>query len=198
MTTTPPVIKAVDNSGCGLQVVFDWHGDRHSHRIQYVQSDLALDLLHSVEGVGSESWPASPPLQQLSIESRPTGDVGLLLGMAGKSHWSASIEADHVHQRLVFDIACRTNEPSERLISSYRHMGGHAGTAGTAIEIVFPKVVLLLDVDTSGDSACRAHVDERACSIQPVITGGPGATVRWRYHMGLSHGKEAEGRGGIR
>ena len=51
-------------------------------------------LLESIEGTATDDWPPSPPLQSLSIETLPDGRrVALLVGMAGRSHWSASIEA---------------------------------------------------------------------------------------------------------
>lgn len=75
-------------------------------------------LLESIEGDSTEDWPASPAIQECTIESRTTGDVALLVGMAGKSFWSISIhfEADS----LVFDVACRHQAPPAFLGSSYR------------------------------------------------------------------------------
>ncbi len=73
-------------------------------------------LLESCEGQSSDTWPASPPLQQLLIEPRgAAGHVALLVGMAGRSHWSLSIEplVDRVGFR--FDAACRLSGPPEWL-----------------------------------------------------------------------------------
>lgn len=71
-------------------------------------------LLESLEGQSGDIWPASPPMQQLLIESRAeAGHVALLVGMAGRSHWSLSVEplADRVGFR--FDAACRLGGPPD-------------------------------------------------------------------------------------
>ena len=68
-------------------------------------------MLESVEGSASDDWPASPPLQNLSIEELAPGRrAALLVGMAGRSHWSASIEPVPGQAALLFDVACRTSD----------------------------------------------------------------------------------------
>jgi hypothetical protein len=108
-----------------LRVVFHWCGDRYGHTIERRIDGQWRALLESVEGAPDDLWPPSPPLQSLHIESRPDGPVALLVGMAGKSHWSASVEAKGA-DGLVFDLACRTNENTTRLGSSYLLLQGEA------------------------------------------------------------------------
>lgn len=82
---------------------------------------LARCLLESLEGQSGDIWPGSPPLQQLLIESRAeAGHVALLVGMAGRSHWSLSVEplADRIGFR--FDAACRLSGPPEWLGHAWR------------------------------------------------------------------------------
>ena len=75
--------------------------------------------MNSIEGGSSDPWPPSPPFQELSIEDRGNSEnVALLVGMAGKCHWSAAIFANDLG--LEFDLACRTNGASENLKSSYK------------------------------------------------------------------------------
>jgi hypothetical protein len=78
-------------------------------------------LFESQEGNSEEDWPASPPLQFVSIETRPKKlPVALLMGMAGGSHWSASIEQHPAEHSLRFDIACRAGSHPDKLGSRYR------------------------------------------------------------------------------
>jgi hypothetical protein len=112
--------------GTLLRVDFDRALDRWKHRISLVLPEKSgvvspLLLLESVEGTSQEDWPVSPPLQFVSIEPRPKKPpVALLMGMAGGSHWSASIEQYPAERFLRFDIACRAKSRPEKLGSRYR------------------------------------------------------------------------------
>ena len=106
--------------GTRLQVDFFWQRDRYAHRILAGVGGRELKLLESVEGSDQQDWPPSPPLQQLSIEQpRPGEHVALLVGMAGKSHWSVSVEPLAGKAGFLFDVACRRSAPG-RLASTYR------------------------------------------------------------------------------
>src|SRR5439155_1224637 len=118
----PGAIEAYDASGSGLRVEFVWRGDRYGHMISEVgPAGVVEPLLESIEGTAADQWPASPPLQTLSVEELP-GErrVALLVGMAGGSHWSASIEAVAEKGELIFDIACRHAAAPVWLGSRYR------------------------------------------------------------------------------
>ena len=93
--------------GAGWRLVFEQHADRIQHRIEVATGGEWRTLIESVEGEASLWWPPSPPLQSLHVETRPTGNVALLVGMEGRSHWSASIEIADQGAEAVFDIACR-------------------------------------------------------------------------------------------
>ena len=82
--------------------------DRILHEVSVKRHGGWDAVLTSVEGDPSQDWPPSPPLQSLHIE-RPPGEHerALLVGMAGRSHWSASVMLDVHTSRLRFDIACR-------------------------------------------------------------------------------------------
>jgi hypothetical protein len=106
-------------TGC-LSIVFTWQGDRWLHRI------LLADevLLESVEGPcpddGDPRWPASPVLTEVSSVETATGPALLGVGLAGRSHFSASITADRLRpDTLVFEIACRIHEQPVWLGSTY-------------------------------------------------------------------------------
>jgi hypothetical protein len=79
-------------------------------------------ILQSQEGEASDPWPLSPPLQEIVAEPLAAGRRPVLLGvgMAGRSHWSATIEGDGMAEAIAMDIACRTAAAPARLGSSYR------------------------------------------------------------------------------
>ena len=110
----------------GLRAACRIHLARRSlwprHLGRRMPSGAIVPLLESVEGTPSDDWPASPPLQSLQRRrSCRTAAAALLVGMAGRSHWSASVEAGPRPAALVFDIACRhTQRPSAWLGSRYR------------------------------------------------------------------------------
>ena len=167
-----------------LLVEFTDAGDRQGHAVFAVDGSERVCLLTSVEGSGEEPWPASPPLQDLHIESR--GDercVALLVGRAGGSHWSMSVEADPLAEWLTFDIACRLRTMPQWLGSTYqataaaRMLGGELRIAGGA-------TLRLLD-----DAAVRHAPLEIAGDIVRLAPAGwsgdwpktPSRTIRWRY-----------------
>ena len=116
MSLTKTGISALDESGNGLVLEFFREQDRFAHTISLQAAGKKIGRLHSVEGNGDQDWPVSPPGQQLSIESQPSGDVALLVGMAGKCHWSMSVQAiskHHSDPKLEFDIACRLGNEIE-------------------------------------------------------------------------------------
>jgi hypothetical protein len=112
------MVQSVDAEGTGLRVVFVWRGDRWGHVITAIveagkENEKAAPILISREGSADEPWPPSPPLQSLSIEQRASGAVALLVGMAGRSHWSLSVEGIVGASQIRFDAAARlSGEPS--------------------------------------------------------------------------------------
>lgn len=118
--------------GLALVLQFPRVSDRWGHRLSLVGPEGEVVLLRSQEGDDQSSWPESPPLQCLSIEQRRKDhSVALLLGMAGGSHWSASIEPDPQRRSLVFELACRVSARPEFLGSHYT-LGPAVRPAGEA------------------------------------------------------------------
>lgn len=115
-------------SGGGLWVEFVWRGDRWGHRIGVTDSDRGQSppqqlaaILETLEGTPEQDWPPSPVLQELHLEPRGNGQqLALLVGMAGTSHWSLSMELDPAAGRAVFDVACRVKRAPGELGSTYR------------------------------------------------------------------------------
>jgi hypothetical protein len=129
-------IEATGSSGTSLRLEFIWLGDRYGQRISLIDAKgAAQQLLESIEGTPHDAWPPSPPLQSLTIETRPNGQhAALLLGMAGRCHWSASIETAEGKAALIFDIACRHGENPGHLGSLYRRLSPLVNIRLSALE----------------------------------------------------------------
>lgn len=101
-----------------LRVEFHFQCDRFIQQL-FVDS---LRVGTSIEGDPEETWPSSPPLQQLSLEEIDGSKAILGVGAAGKGHWSISVESDVPGQGpdgIRFDLACQSGERPAFLGSSY-------------------------------------------------------------------------------
>jgi hypothetical protein len=109
-------LDVLDSHNAGFRVEFSWRGDRYGHRILGVWADRTIPLLESVEGDEKNSWPPSPPFQQVHRELRPGEGVGAVLlatGMADGSFWSGSFfgTRDIRWALLQISVACRFKKP---------------------------------------------------------------------------------------
>ena len=124
----PPLLLNVGRSAA----VFTWNGDRWSHRITTAgggEADGWTSLDGGLPPADDPRWPASPALVELSRVALPQsagggGSALVGVGLAGRSHFSASIAPDpQVADAIRFEIACRLHEPPLWLGSTYR-VGG--------------------------------------------------------------------------
>jgi hypothetical protein len=163
---------------CGaLRVAFDWRGDRYGHRVEQQIGGEWRPALESVEGSTNEDWPPGPPLQSLHIERRGAGHVALLVGKAGISHWSASIEPIGSRSAIQFDIACRIQRPPGRLGSIYR-------LARSSDQPIVQVAAL------PQDAICQfvEHQEMSSWHIRPLATSSEHpCTIRWRYTISLDN-----------
>jgi len=155
------VAASIATSDGLLRVEFYRVADRYAHRIVHQQ---APGVLQSVEGDADDVWPPSPPLQQLSLEEHSGSAIALLLGMAGKSHWSMSVEAKE--QQLLFDVACRLSGEHPRLSSTYQ-----ASNSDKACWTIQPEET----------GASQAKVTANGANQVIAPTAPPAGTQRWRY-----------------
>lgn len=163
-------LTAIDATGRGLRVTFTKRGDRWSHEIARIDGDQVTTLLTSLEGSAADAWPASPPFQELSRETLPDGrDVLFLIGRAGTSHWSASVEATDDPPQLLFDIACRHGQTPERLGSDYKCIESN------------------VDFETSPGTALASADGTLKFAPQRIANQLPG-TTRWQYRFPSSRG----------
>lgn len=157
-------LQTLNRDGHGLRVVFIKRADRWRHMIERVAGEQATLVLQSQEGDASAAWPASPPFQELSDETLPDGRrVLFLVGRAGTSHWSASIEAALDPPRLIFDIACRHTQPPEQLGSAY---------------VVAAPAVELTPLDGLASVQTQATLTQ---VIPTTIASRLPGTTRWKY-----------------
>jgi hypothetical protein len=165
-------LDATDSAGLTLRVQFVRRGDRYGHAILAVDlTGHESPLLESIEGTAAADWPPSPPLQNLSIhELSSDRRAALLVGMAGRSHWSASIEPVPGQAALVFDIACRTAGKCGPLGSQYRRLAQMAAEFAATAEFG--------SIAASDDQNCLSVAPPVSA---PTMTG----TVRWKYRLAL-------------
>lgn len=177
-----------------ILLTFQWVRDRYGHRVDWVDGTGAVHaLLVSNEGSAREAWPDSPPLQQLQVETRSAADeVALLVGMAGASHWSLSVERDERYSSFVFDAACRASAAPQWLGSRYlassapQHLDAFRATWQ-----VENRVFLEVSADTSAAASSQLsgllltggyRMDVHPLGQSPVAWP---ATVRWRYRLSV-------------
>lgn len=107
----PILLRHCDAVG---SVHFAWNEDRFDHVIEFKSGRICCP-----KPTGDLTWPDSPPIQQLSVESIDGREVALGVGCAGTSHWSVSIEPTADGFR--FDWACRAKETPVRLGTTYQN-----------------------------------------------------------------------------
>jgi hypothetical protein len=106
-------------------VAFERAGDRWRH----VVTVAGAPLLTSIEGphdhAADPRWPASPALTEVSLVAAAGRSAILGLGLAGRSHFSVSVAAHPaLPDTLLFEVACRIQEPPAWLGSTYRTADG--------------------------------------------------------------------------
>jgi hypothetical protein len=166
---TDSVLQAVAACGRALRVGFVWRGDRFAQVIAARQPGGDWrPVLESVEGSAAEGWPPSPPLQSLSIEQLGgQRKAALLVGMAGRSHWSASIEAVAGDARLIVDLACRH--------------GGSPGWLGSRYRWLIGREDRLLLAITAPEALLGSDGDDVTITPAPQALSLP--TARWRFEI---------------
>jgi hypothetical protein len=174
-----------------LRVVFFRQGDRYTHRIELFDAASSdwRPVWESLEGSADEVWPPSPPLQQLHVERRAEGPVALLVGMAGRTHWSAAVEVlsdpaggPGAPPAIRFDIAARVPpqvrsegpQSAPRLASTYQSLSHEADGR----VLLFPLEVTEFAETETGPIRRRTFVPSQPPAIAPAAQ-----TISWRYRI---------------
>ena len=109
-----------------IEIQFDWHQDRWAHRIQIDGQPIWESLegpLATLAPEISDHWPASPVFSEILSTETTRGPALLGIGLAGKSHFSASVTAPpDTPDTLLVEVACRLHEPPGWLGSAYRRL----------------------------------------------------------------------------
>jgi hypothetical protein len=154
-------------------------GDRYGHVVETSDGDVLQPVLQSLEGKSDEAWPPSPPLQDLHVESRAGGEqVALLVGGAGRSHWSLSVTLDPTAGAVLFDAACRTSEAPRWLGSSYRLLEPAAEASLTNCGLGLGVEIL----DGLDQPALNRQQATIALPARLTVEAGS-HTIRWRYRI---------------
>lgn len=178
-SVTFPLRLEVD---CGnqlrLSTSFRWDAGRYRHGITLRRVDGEI-VDHWEDEVQSneEDWPASPPIQQLSLETIQGAAALLGVGQAGKSHWSISVEAIRCDAQpaLKFDIACRCRARPSWLGSSYSRSVEMPGSR--------PSLKLnRLATTRCSDGAMLVA----SCEIDQTVVKKYPATFRWGYLVAVA------------
>lgn len=170
-------------SAHGVGVLFWREADRYVHQVSLETAAGQRLWLASVEGAADDLWPPSPPLQELHLEQRPGGiQVALLVGRAGRAHWSLSVEADGSRGTLSFDVACRSRGTADKLHSNY-HCSDDCRLKAERV-LLSGYEVRLLEGELRFDGVTGSGL-----SIGPqqnARDAGQVQTFRWRYQIGPS------------
>lgn len=159
--------------GGDLRVEFFRSADRVAHRVLL----RGVMIAHSVEGTPEQDWPPSPPFQEVHFETSPQGvPLALLVGQAGRSHWSASVSAGEGSQ-IVFDVACRLHLMPDCLGTAYQLAATCARTTDSVqIESTGGRCQLLTD----------SRLELQGCDVQIAPLSQSESlpqTVRWTYRF---------------
>jgi hypothetical protein len=170
------------------RVTFERRGDRYGHRIELIEADKVTPLLESIEGTPEEDWPASPALKELHLEDRPGGkQLALLVGMAGRSHWSMSVELDPQAAQLVFDVACRLRDEPRQLSSTYRVAALPVRLLTDPPRVAGPQGFELQPQALENRVAELTLPSSEIVGVQADVgTGKWPRTIRWRYSIGCA------------
>jgi len=180
------VLEAIDSRRQGLRAEFFRTEGRWAHRLVTVNGFAQRVLLQSLEGGPHEAFPPSPALQQLAFQQLSPGHrVALLVGMAGKNHWSVSVEAFPDRRCLRFDAACRHQRVRDgdlgsayQTVDAWRVAG--AGRAETAVAGLLYELAAL-SIDGRDDPLMRQGSHD-SLRLQATIVKKMG-TQRWCYEV---------------
>lgn len=183
--------RVVSIAAPGVQVTFVPKGDRFAQRIEFGESAW-LEAVDEDDNA-SDSWPPSPPLQDVHLETRPGGQqLALMIGRAGTSHWSISCELTPAPSELLFDVACRIKEPATWLGSRYQLSPGlafHKSASGGEL-ISGGKVWCRISTESDCNLIWQAELGRltfvpysTADGAKTVASDRVAHTIRWRYRL---------------
>ncbi len=163
------------------ELAFEWREDRYRHCWRLGDTEL----LTSSEGTSGCTWPASPPLQQIHLQSFGDGrEVVFGVGMSGRGHWSASFTLVPDLRCWIVELACRSTAKPENLSSTYQLPSGWAAASGGSWELPVGEVVARLEPIQPTTLATR---DDQLLRLQPAsIADATPSTTQWAFRLRVS------------
>jgi len=183
------ILESSSSSGFRLRLIFEQGTDRVAHLIELLNpAGEILAELRSAEGTSADEWPPSPVLQSCSLqEIRPAQSAAFLVGMAGKSHWSASIEVIPDECAFALDVACRVQEQPRWVGSSYHwRLHSHA----SVVHFKKSQAGILMRVGRSDQGAGAQEKMPPGDEVLRIVGSNEcpqkfPATLRWKYQVAL-------------
>ena len=177
-------------ASAGVSVTFTPAGDRFTQRIEIAGAAL---LAVDEDAESAETWPPSPPLQDVHLEQRSEGrQLALMIGRAGLSHWSISCELDSSAGEVLFDVACRIKEPAAWLGSTYQLPPGvtFSGDEHSGELRMDEHTICRISADHDCEISWHAESKRlvflpRTHAEVPAMSEGNSfpRTIRWRYRL---------------
>ena len=167
--------------------------DRLTHTIGIIVGDIYIPFLEAVEGSAEDSWPPSPPMQQMVLESfKPDASPVLLgVGLSGNGHWSSAIETKD-SRGLKFDIACKNSKSSTELGSRYRVLGTiQPSPRPNSVEIVLAAINVsanneITRIEFAVTIGRLDSIDAKGdIKVSPMSDAKLSQTHRWCYEVSL-------------
>jgi hypothetical protein len=182
------ILESRTNEGFVLRAVFVRRDSRWAHSLEAIHDGELQWALRSIEGNAEQAFPPSPPLQQLHRTELPDGRTALLLvGMAGRSHWSVSCEVEPGQARILFDVACRAVPASWATLGSAYQFSTVVPTVGgsqlTWRQGEGHRATMRGLPSTPVASPCSFCIEDRCLTIRPAASEQ--IPIRWRYELAL-------------
>ena len=171
--SSPLLLSVCGDNGSTLTTSFQFVDGRFRHSITLRDSDgKTIDHWDDEAQSDNDDWPASPPIQQLSLESIHGSSALLGVGQAGKSHWSISVEATLLDSKpvLKFDLACRCRAQPSWLGSTYQRL------VSIADQVPMLRVIDVEPIKPSADGTLIL-----SCEVAPSPSPKYPTTFRWSY-----------------
>lgn len=170
------------------RVEFHWTGDRYRHSWHFPAIGDSMPILTSVESTAEAVWPASPPLQQVHLQSFDDGrEVIFGVGMSGRGHWSASFTMVPELKGWIVEFACRSPLVPENLGCVYlrdekwslTEQGWQCGTIPLTLEAIAP-------------STLQPEGEDRLVLAPGYLPSSVPSTTQWAYRLKLAGAADGE------
>ncbi|MFK7768423.1 MAG: hypothetical protein AB8B55_14475 [Mariniblastus sp.] len=187
-----------------LGLLFAQSADRWSHDWFFhdANDQKLAKLLTSVEGTPEDEWPTCPPMQDVSQHELESGGAILGVGMAGKSHWSASysIEANGDSHIIKSDLACLRKQIASGDDDSLQFGSNYEMSEDWEVDSFDETKITLRPTDSSGSKtriviqaftaegrSTTFKMSERILTIEPnLISQSTVLATRWGFEVSLA------------